>query len=263
MNCDLCRRYLLATEEPAQPTGPAALHLAGCPVCRAWHARLVAVEGDLTKLPVPDSSAARARFLRRVRGTTRRGPVIAPRRWQPSVQERARRKLSVAMALAASLLVFAGGWWAWQQPQKPAAPQDSVARWEKEHVADPLRQAQSPRERVALLSRTAEDVQRDLFRAVDTKSTDADGLTYLAQCYRTVVETHLIREATALSESLNADERREVLGPLVARLVEMESMASQRASAQDTPKQSVAPLRAVAQAAAQGRDRIRALLPAA
>ena len=80
MNCDLCRRRLLAGDRPA---GPVALHLAACAACRAWYRPLAALERDLPCLPVPDASAARDRLLATLRDLPPAPRVVAPRRWQP------------------------------------------------------------------------------------------------------------------------------------------------------------------------------------
>src|SRR5262249_50329532 len=87
-------------------------------------------------LPVPPSTA-KAELLQRILGTMPGDavrPAIAepPNPWRSSVapgpKEIGLRKLSVAFALAASLLIFALVWWAWPHSKNTVQP-PTVARW--------------------------------------------------------------------------------------------------------------------------------------
>jgi hypothetical protein len=53
MNCAMCRRVVMQSEEPEQPPVTAAAHLAECLACRQWQQRLLLIEGNIARLPVP------------------------------------------------------------------------------------------------------------------------------------------------------------------------------------------------------------------
>src|SRR5262249_22590901 len=53
MNCDVCRQYLLMTEDPESPALDVVGHLAECLACRDWQHQLTHIEDNVRRLPVP------------------------------------------------------------------------------------------------------------------------------------------------------------------------------------------------------------------
>src|SRR5262245_37986964 len=75
MNCSTLQRRLLLLDSPDQPTGELAAHLAQCATCREWQRRMVQIEANLTRLPVP-SSSGKARLLLRL--FPQKKPAVLP-----------------------------------------------------------------------------------------------------------------------------------------------------------------------------------------
>src|SRR5262245_11069076 len=99
MNCDLLRSRLLASPHPERPPADLRAHLTACASCRQWQRRLVRLERQIPRLPVPPSRT-KDEVVRRI--------LTAPRR-TPATLERGLQKLSLATALAAALALFAVG----------------------------------------------------------------------------------------------------------------------------------------------------------
>src|SRR5207253_107670 len=101
------------SERPEQPAPVVVTHLAGCSACRGWHRRLVQVEQDIPRLPVPPSRPPAA-FLEQLLNGPSPGKLISPpfllRPDPDAVRAGGRQKLALAFALAASLVVFVLGW---------------------------------------------------------------------------------------------------------------------------------------------------------
>src|SRR5262249_51788852 len=130
------------------------------------------------------------------------------------------RKLALASALAASLVLFALGWAVWQSfrapaptPRAPAA--DTVTAELREKALLPT-DDQGPRARVETLAYSADY----LFKQARQRPA-GDGLTDLARQYEKVVRELLPQDAKALP----AGERAEVLKRIAGRLDEAESEA--------------------------------------
>ena len=56
MNCEDFQRELLNAENPASPDDEFEAHLATCAPCREYQGRLVNIEQNVAKLPVPESA---------------------------------------------------------------------------------------------------------------------------------------------------------------------------------------------------------------
>src|SRR4051812_8691807 len=138
MSCDLTRRRLLAAEPPARPGPDVKRHLACCPACRGWQQGLAALEAQVALLPVPPSDGKR-RLLKQLlapaeTAAERALPPLrivppAPRTTPP--KERGLRKLSLAVAVAAAVLLFAVGLASWPRgglPGPPPAPLNPVQK---------------------------------------------------------------------------------------------------------------------------------------
>jgi hypothetical protein len=261
MNCTETQNALFNLERPDRPDAAMRLHLAGCDACRALHTRLVEAERALPQLIVPPSTR-RDDFVHRVRYGEVVIPPAAASPWvlpmRPSSKERGLRKLAVAIALAAGLLVFVGSWWA----LKPG--QDAVSHVQPDPLA--VRQqerdrrlvaAHSPRERVEILADMAQKLNleaRQLIRAADTEK-----LQVVARFFREVVRDDLVRHARALS----ADELKTVVDSVSRQLIIAESEAQrevQRLEAINAPAATMDSLRDMALAARESHDQLRTMV---
>jgi hypothetical protein len=207
MSCDVTRRNLLNAERPDRP--PAALrpHLAECPSCRDWLHNLTELEARVPLLPVPPSDAAKARLLKQLRETPlvpESLRVVAPELPFTPPKERGLRKLAVALALAAAVVLFAVGLSLW--PRHPNAPQtvpgvaekspiDAVAQMQG--VRDRgVAKARTPRERVEILAEFADNLLRE------ARNPDAlpsgERLEQLARVYEETVQEKLLKQARAI-----------------------------------------------------------------
>ena len=222
MSCTTVRQHLLASEQPDQPAPALAGHLAGCSACRGWHRRLVRLEQDLPRLPVPPSRPP-AHFLEQLRHGPRSGPLISsPCRVRPNpdaIREGGRQKVALAFALAASLAVFALGWWAW--PRHHQTEQSSLAARSYQNNLDRhLATARTPRERVARMA----DLADHFFKTARDSRTNADRLDELAVHFEL-----LGRDLSSSARRVPGAQRATLLGDVAERLRRIESQASQLA----------------------------------
>lgn len=276
MNCTVLQRRLLAMERPDQPPAELQSHLAECAACRAWQHRLVRMEHLLPLLPVPPSSA-KGQFLQRISGhvadkeTRRQGDKESAVSLSPGLlvslspplvpgpKERGRRKLSLALALAASLLVFAMSWWTWphttQLPSRGKVAQvDPFVRDFEGRLLGILR-GDAPRERVRKLADLAEEVHGQAQQATD----NIDKLDRLVEFYSRVVSLHLLEQAHQLPRA----DRPAVLEDIATRLRQAESNASRWASRlKRSAPRSAASFDRIAFAARKGEQDLRILMRA-
>jgi hypothetical protein len=265
MNCTTVQSRLLGAEQPARPAAAVREHLEQCPACRAWHRRLVQLEGQIPQLPVPPSEA-RGRLVRQfleAGAADAAGPPPAREpaapAWarlrlalaRPGAKERALRKLALAFALAAALAAFALGWWAWPHQQPPVTPPgpDYLRALQGERDQR-LARAHTARERVQALAALVDDLQARVREHV----ADADKLDVLAGFYAEVVQGDLVRHA----RDVPGAERVSLLHEVADRLKRAESEAS-RLEAEWTQTASARPLHDIATAARQGERSLRAL----
>jgi hypothetical protein len=271
VSCTVIQRRLLSAEQPEHPSAEILSHLAHCPSCRAWQRRLVQMERQLPLLPIPPSTG-KEQFLQRLLGTPGRetaGHTIADPAtlWRnvsiPGRKERALQKVSLAFALAASLLVFALIWWAWP---RGTAPVSDILRQEQARL-DVLRQEQArleqrlhtslqantPKERVLRLARLAEEIHGEARKLVE----NSDKLEQRAQFYANVVGEHLIEQA----RQLPAQDRPAVVNEVAKALSQAESEASRWGSQlQTTAPRSAASFEQIALISRKSERVLRALL---
>jgi hypothetical protein len=266
VNCTVIQRCLLTAEQPDQPAADVQIHLAECPACRAWQRRLVQVERQIPLLPLPPSSA-KAELLRRIRGMTPSDtarPAVAeppPLSWfplAPGPKERALRKLSVAFALAAALLIFALSWWVWPHNVVPPSGAGSLTRQQRdqnkldERLARVLR-GETPQERLLKLADLAEDVHGEARALVH----HTDKLDQWARFYARVVSENLMEQARRLPPA----ERPAVLEEVAVRLTRTNSDALRLANElKDSAPKSAASFDRIALAARKGGQDLRALM---
>ena len=222
MTCTTVRQHLLASERPDQPAPAMAAHLSGCSACRGWHRRLVRLEQDIPRLAVPPSRPP-ASFLEQLRHAPRPGQLISPPfRLRPNpdaVREGGRQKVALAFALAASLLVFALGWWAWPRQDEAPRPAPEVVRYQ-ERLGRQLATARTPRERVVGMAGMAEQILKD----AREQPTQADRVAELAFHFE-LLGRDLHGDALRVSPA----ERAVCLRGVAARLRRLESDASKLA----------------------------------
>src|SRR5436305_1810823 len=66
MKCQHAQRGLLSTSGPRKLAADVSAHLDTCPACKAWQVRLQAIDRAVARLPVPDSSDAKAAVIEQV-----------------------------------------------------------------------------------------------------------------------------------------------------------------------------------------------------
>jgi hypothetical protein len=261
VNCTVIQRRLLSAEQPEQPPPDIKNHLAQCPACRTWHRRLIQMERLIPQLPVPPSTA-KEQFLDRIVGPRTAEPerptIADPSTvWRstltPGPKERGQRKLSVAFALAASLLVFALALWSW-----PRSPTDAIDLRRNEQVkleqrlSDSL-QFDSPKERVQRLAKLAEEIHGESRSLVN----NSERLEQWAQFYARIIGEYLIEQARQVPPA----DRQTVLEEVAVRLAKMESDASRfAAQVKRTTPRSAASFHRIALASRQGEQDLRALM---
>jgi hypothetical protein len=250
MNCAIVQNRLLSCDRPDLPPVDVKGHLVECPVCRAWHRRLVRMEQQLVELPVPPSLTKQA-FLRGLvaEPPAAEPPAVAPqivllRPQGPAPKERALQKVAVAFALAAAMLLFSVGWWAWHYT--PGASRGSVAALQQyreelgRRLDERLARAGTPKRGVEAMDELAEVLQREAQELA--RGDERERLAELSRFYAQVVREQLL----PFARQLPAGDRTDVLNPVVRRLAaaesELERLAAERAAHAE-------PLRAIAAAA--------------
>jgi hypothetical protein len=269
VSCTVIQRLLLSLEQPEQPSADIKGHLAHCTSCRAWHRRLVQMERQVSLLPLPPSTG-KEQFLQRLLGTPSRETdsrtIADPSTlWRHTAisgpKERALRKVSLAFALAASLLVFALAWWSWPHTPAPvnnSLPREQARLEQQEHVRLEQRlrtslQAKTPKERVLRLARLAEEIHGEARSLVE----NSDKLEQRAQFYTQVVGEHLIEQA----RQLPPQDRPAVVNEVAQALNRAESEASRwGAQLQTTDPRSAASFEQIALISRKGEHDLRALL---
>jgi hypothetical protein len=252
MNCDAAQRRLLSADRPDRPAEDVRRHLDGCPACRLLGRRLVQMERQIEFLSVPPSSAKDA-FVRRFRRSA--GPVVLHPSipWPTTPKERGLRKLSLAVAIAAVLAVFAIGLWSWPHHFEPPMPTGPTWLVQVDDRIDNARRRPTPRERVEALSALATDLQNQA-RAMALAG-QVEDLASLTTRYSDLVDDDLLTHARTLSPT----ERGAVLKNVAKNLGRAESEFSQLAAAPANAATADS-LHRLALAAGDGGRHIRDLL---
>jgi hypothetical protein len=259
MNCDVVQNRLLSCDRPDLPPVDLKGHLVACPVCRAWHRRLVRLQQQLPKLPVPPSETKQA-FLQRLVAEPARTEQVTPVvpqlvRYNPRVpsrKERGLQKMALAFAMAAAMLLFAVGWWALHRPAPVRAGSSEEARALADDLNNRLAyrmlRSGTPRQGVENMAELADELHR---KAVElSRPEDAEQLAVLARYYGKVVRDHLLTFARYLPPNGRPDLLEAVTDRLARTESELEGLA---AAANEGSAES---LRAIA---ATARDAVRDL----
>ena len=250
MNCSTFRRNLLAIADPSTPATPEGSHLAACPGCSAWHRRLMRLEQHLPVLPVP-ACPVPSSLLAQIRSPGTRLashplPSAHPRNLQGG-----RQKLALAFSLAASLAIFAVGWWAWPHVQ-PDRPRPAVASYQS-RLDSKLAGASKPSARAGALA----DLADDFLAEARQKPNDPARVAVLAGYFDRLVHEDLMLHLRQVSPG----ERPILASTLARRLGNVESEASRLASEwQSLHPKSVASLHRIAASAREADRRLRLFL---
>jgi hypothetical protein len=252
MSCNSVRQRLLASERPDQPAAEEARHLLGCQGCRAWLRRLARLEQLLPLAPVPPTAGPPAALLEMLQASPARPLVRAPANLTPSAlprREGGRQKLALALALAASLTLFALAWWAWPHVQPPTGiPREPYRRL----VAARLAPARTDKDRVNVLANLADDFLAE----AQKRPAEPAEVERLAVQFGWLVEEDLPRQAKQVS--LTA--RHAALMPIAARLGRVQKEANTLAARwQKNHAASAASLLRIAKAAGEAESRLKRL----
>jgi hypothetical protein len=248
MNCSTLRRNLLAADHPSEPSPPEKGHLAACPVCSKWHGRLVRLERHLPALLVP-ACPVPLDLLAQIRTPSIRFPGRVRPAGHPRNLQGGRQKLALAFSLAASLAIFAVGWWAWPrvQPDRPIAAVSDTYQKQRDAKID---RASTPAERAGALA----DLADDWLAEARQKPHDSARLAVLAGHFERLVREDLMHYVLQVSPG----ERRILAKDLARRLGGLESEASRLAVEwQSHHANSVASLHRIAASAREADRRLR------
>jgi hypothetical protein len=263
VNCETVHRQLLALECPDAPPNDVSDHLAGCSACRAVQEQLLAVEREVPFLPIAPPER-RTAFLRQLREAPPPAPA-RPRLFRPSQpgrRERALWKMSVAVALAASLLVVALAAWLWERDSPNSPPPSNGSTSARLGLPERLkgevrwREARTARERVVVLDDLARRVGGNALALARDESREK--LDEEVQLYKELIELMTATVAPRLQEEIpDPGERKKVLDAIALRVQkvgsESERLAVERPRMADT-------LRELARIAVDGEREIRALV---
>jgi hypothetical protein len=226
MTCATIRNNLITSEHPDHPGPDESRHLADCPACHAWLRRLVQLERQIPKLPLPEC-APPSKLLDRIQQSAptplvRLAPL--PSTQTERVREFGRQKLALACSLAATLALFTLAWWAWP-PQPRVNPVGiGVANDPYTVLRDRMfKDAHTPKDRLHAVVQGAEDFLEDAKQRGD----DPRRVEQVAIYFERLVQEELPQQARALS----ANQREAVLPALADRFRAVNSAAERVASA--------------------------------
>jgi hypothetical protein len=252
MSCISVRQRLLASERPDHPAATESRHLSSCADCRAWLRLLVRLEQRLSLVPVPPSvpPPALLAMLRSAPDDALVKPPALLSAVRPR-QEGGRQKLALAIALAASLLVFAIGWWAWPHVQEDSSSHGPTLtrNSHEEQLKKRLASAHTPAQRVNALVDWADDC----FRQAQLNRDDPTSVQGQAFHFRGVVKHDLPQHA----QDVSPGERVNTLKDAANRLRQIDVNATRLADSWE-PTNPVA-AKAMRQIAVDARDAERQL----
>jgi hypothetical protein len=223
MNCDKTKKWLLACHPDEHPSQEVQSHLISCKKCSRLQKNLISLENRVAGMPVPPSRKKDS-FLEQVRnGQPFVKDVLLPDQWLQQhrllPRERGVRKVSLAVALAACLAIVALGlWFGNLKPGNTIADNATNPLLSLRENRDRLlASAHSPREKVELLGKLANSLQKEAIE--QAKKTDHTDLGTTSRFFREVIGSDLIPVARQLA----VEDRKAVLQPIVIMLANLES----------------------------------------
>lgn len=240
MNCQQCQRLLLECDDPGTQPLDAAAHLAECLACQAWQKRLLKIESNVPRVPVPPSQAGDKlkRFFLEPAPVPASAPTPAvlpgPRRWHTWIR--------VAGGLAAAVLLALVGIWLGRLASRLVQP--PVAQQQEQPLPEPpalagslaaqvldcdlrLAQTDDPRERLAVLAEIANLLQGETQPL--TRAAAAQELAKLAGLYDQVLQKGVVARAADVPRA----QRKSALEPVVAKLAQAQKAAETLAVGRD------------------------------
>ncbi len=240
MNCQETRDHLLRCERPDRPGPAPSAHLVGCDPCRAWLRRLVRMEKAVARLPVDVPPVPAELFA-----ALEPAPLVRPRLHQPEGRrDWGRRKVALVSSLAAALLLFALGLWAWSWL---GGNRDALAEYHTRRDAV-IAAVRGPAERVRALVGLGD-------RLLDEALADAGSAEAKAAHFAALALTDL----PGYAGDIPADARGAAVKAALEDLGRTESRAARLAVEQAEPRLR----RALARIAACAREADRRLRPLA
>lgn len=259
MTCETLQNRLLSLADPRRLPDDVRTHVVGCPACRAFHAKLVRLEGLLTAVPVPAASLeAKAALLDRVAVP---GPIITRIPTVPRRDSSATIRALVAKTgrwkyvagLAAGVLLAVGVWVAGGNREPAARAQVAVPhRLLKTEVGRivALQKAEKPDEKALVLADLASDVRGEA-RALYLAAQDAE-MKKLAGLYEKTVTDGVMKQVANLGPLTPAADRAALVRRLDDKLAADEAEAAGLIA--HAPPQSIEGLTRIAKAARAGRE---------
>ena len=257
MKCETLQNRLLTAADPRRLPDDVRAHVAGCPACRAFHAKLVRLEGLLTAIPVPGSAGAKAALLDRV---AEPGPIITRIPTVPRRDSSATLRALVAKTgrwkyvtgLAAGVLLAVGVWIAGGDRKPATVAQAAVPhpllRSEVGRIVA-LQKSDKPADKAVVLADLASDLRGEA-RALYLAAQAAE-MKKLAGLYERAVGDGVVRQVERVGDLVPA-ERAALVRRLDDKLAADEAEATELAGR--APPQSVEGLTRIARAARSGRE---------
>jgi hypothetical protein len=224
----------------------------------------VQIERDVLQLAVPSpvhKDAFLAGLLVDVPASSSTPGVLSMRefRSRPAQRERGLRKMAIAVALAASLVVAFGVWQLKHDDGTSSRNADTHAKRSllDEHLAGDARwgAAENAKERVHILDELASDVERKAL--VLAQGSAREALDSQVRLYTQVIRRLTDTEAPELSQQMTPKEQSDLLRRIAGRLAEVESEANRLAM---LVPDSASPLQELASVAKEGDRKLRALI---
>jgi hypothetical protein len=277
MKCAQVQRRLLAAERPDLVGADLAGHLAQCPSCHALQRRLVRLEHGIRHLSVP-ASTRRPGFVAQFMQQTPVELPVASRQTSPDLpaagppvlplvkvthrpatpaKERGLRKLAIAIAVAASLAIFAIGLWAMQVKGPQKLDERAVLR---KQLDTRITYAETPRDKAEVVVDVAIEVQTRVENLAKEKVVNGKQLADLAELYRELVSEDLQTQVRVLVRDIkDTNQRREAVANLVSRLHATASACDQEAL-KDIRPEVQQPLKDIAAAARNADNMINEII---
>lgn len=268
MNCHRIQNQILALARPAELTGDTAEHLTVCESCQTWHRLLIQVEHAAGRMPIPKNVGnGKEKLLKQFKSEKTDAKSARPKKSDSSVAKTImpaksgnRKSLGDRLARFWPIGILSGAACFMilivsQSGRKPVLDTQAYA-------ADPMlervvtakvqldRSANAP-ERLKVLAKLADDVQeqsKSLY-LLNLK----DDMASLSRMYEEIVMQGIIGQA----ESLDANERRQLLGKYTEMLAQAEQKATRMAA--EAPVDSVEALREMASTARLGKNQLAKL----